>query len=310
MTDSTARIDPRYDPRFQRGYVGSETDAPPHAASPQPESPVVAPVPVTREPREQVEARPARFEPERSQAPRDDVHRGVPSPFVPPADRVPGAQEPGGGAESAAAEQAAVFAEVEPDDPESARYARAWLIAGWLFSVAILFGGLWWAWNAAIDPRYYTGFGGSDSDMFLYLQWSVPPAMVMIGGLGAVVVTTFAGMHQLAASRRQAQDGAVDRDADRAPSAFPRVPTAYVLIAIAVIGFIATYWLAGLIGAGQSVMWTESGPPAGQLTTVALSRVGDVGLAPISATAFAAVIGLVLLGVQSARPQRAARRAT
>ena len=34
MTDSKARIDPRYDPRFQRGYVGSETDAPTHAEAP------------------------------------------------------------------------------------------------------------------------------------------------------------------------------------------------------------------------------------------------------------------------------------
>ena len=29
MTDSRERIDPRYDPRFQRGYVGGEADAPP-----------------------------------------------------------------------------------------------------------------------------------------------------------------------------------------------------------------------------------------------------------------------------------------
>ena len=49
MTDSRERIDPRYDPRYQRGYVGSEADATPHADAPTPTSPVVAPVPVTRD---------------------------------------------------------------------------------------------------------------------------------------------------------------------------------------------------------------------------------------------------------------------
>ena len=125
-------------------------------------------------------------------------------------------------------------ADPEPDSP----YARAWLIAGWLFSGAILAGGLWWAWSAAIDPRYYTGLGGADA--FMYLQWSVPPAMVMIGVLGAVVVTTLAGLHQLAAS--------VDRAADHRASAFPRVPAAYALVAIAIVGVI----LRRLAGRGSS----------------------------------------------------------
>ena len=103
--------------------------------------------------------------------------------------------------------------DVGPVDPESDLYARSWLTAGWLFSGAILAAGIWWAWTAAIDPQYYTGLRTS-SDAFMYLQWSVPPSMVMIGALGVVVVTTFAGMHQLAAS--------ADRGADRALSAFPR----------------------------------------------------------------------------------------
>ncbi|MCD2443568.1 hypothetical protein LQ757_14915 [Agromyces sp. SYSU K20354] len=312
MTDSKARIDPRYDPRFQRGYVGSEADAPPHADSPPPGSPVVAPVPVTREPREQVESRPARLEPEVSPVREPRVaDRGTPRA------RVPHAPAPGAGASdgkapaepatdastdpSTADPFAAAFSGVEPDDPESAVRARAWLIAGWLFSGAILAGGLWWSWSAAIDPRYYNGFGGANSNAFMFLQWSVPPAMVMIGAIGIVVVTTVAGLHQLAAS--------ADRDAGGRASAFPRVPAAYGLIAIAIVGAIATFWLGGLIADGQGVMWTESGPRADQLTTVALGRVGEVGIGPIAAAAFASVIGLVLLGVQSARPLRPTRRA-
>ena len=211
------------------------------------------------------------------------------------------AAEAAGAATTGEAGAADAAADVGPADPRSALLARAWLIGGWLFSGAILAGGIWWAWTAAIDPRYYTGFGAADSDAFMYLQWSVPPSMVMIGALGAVVVTTFAGMHQLAAS--------ADRAADRPASAFPRIPAAYALVGIAIAGLIATLWLGGLIAGGQEVMWTETGPREDQLTTLALSRVGEVSVGPIAGAAFAAVIGLVLLGVQSARPMRPARGA-
>lgn len=313
MTDSKARMDPRYDPRFQRGYVGSEADGTPHADAPPPTSPVVAPVPVTRVPREQVESHPVRVEPEQPPVPEPQVVAGriatnVAAPTDPglrtaePADA--GAVDAAGDAGDAGATRDAgdvAVADGGPADPESAVLARAWLIGGWLFSGAILAGGIWWAWTAAIDPRYYTGFGSADSDAFMYLQWSVPPSMVMIGALGAVVVTTIAGMHQLATS--------APRGADRAVSAFPRVPAAYALVGIAIAGLIATFWLGGLIASGQEVMWTETGPREDQLTTVALSRVGEVGVGPIAAAAFAAVIGLVLLGVRSARPLRPARGA-
>ncbi len=321
MTDSKARIDPRYDPRYQRGYVGGETDAPPHAESPPPTSPVVAPVPVTREPREQVESRPARLEPERQQVTEPHVvaepgapnvaataaagqPARVPTDPTEPADAgaaVGVAAEPTvAGATGAAAPIDLEPVDPEPVDPESDLYARSWLAAGWLFSGAILAAGIWWAWTAAIDPRYYTGLG-TNSDAFMYLQWSVPPSMVMIGALGVVVVTTFAGMHQLAASAA--------RGADRALSAFPRVPAAYALAGIAIAGLIATFWLGGLVADGQDVMWTETGPREDQLTIVALSRVGEVAGAPVAGAAFAAVIGLVLLGVQSARTMRTTRRA-
>ena len=316
MTDSKARIDPRYDPRFQRGYVGSETDAPTHAEAPPPASPVVAPVPIMRAPREQVESHAARLEPEAQQVtePHIVAEQGAPNAAPNAASnaaaiadagqpvRVP-APEPAvaGAAEPIAAEPIDV-GPVDPEsvDPESELYARSWLTAGWLFSGAILAAGIWWAWTAAIDPRNYNGLR-TNSDAFMYLQWSVPPSMVMIGALGVVVVTTFAGMHQLATS--------ADRGADRALSAFPRVPAAYALAGIAIAGLIATFWLGGLVADGQDVIWTETGPREDQLSIVALSRVGEVAGAPVAGAAFAAVIALVLLGVQSARTMRTARRA-
>ena len=299
MADSRERIDPRYDPRFQRGYVGGEADAPPHAEAPTSTSPVIAPVPVTREPRERVESDPTRAEPEPEPEPP-----AIPEPHV--AER----SEPGAAAADRAAGTAGAAdpadpadpADAGPADPESDLHARAWLIAGWLFSGAILAGGLWWAWTAAIDPRYYTGMGNPTSDAFFFLQWTVPPAMVMIGAIGAVVVTTFAGLHQLAASD-------VGGGADRAASAFPRVPAAYVLVGIAVVGLIVAFWLGGLVADGQQVMWNGAAPQGDQLSRVALSRVGEVGVGPITAAAFASVIGLVLLGVESTRPLRRPRSA-
>lgn len=293
MTDSRERIDPRYDPRFQRGYVGGEADAPPHAESPTPTSPVVAPVPVTREPRERVESSPTRLEPEPEREPQPPA---IPEPHL--AEPI----EPSAAAAADPATGTAEPADVGPADPESDLHARAWLIGGWLFSGTILAGGLWWAWTAAIDPRYYTGLGNSTSDAFFFLQWTVPPAMVMIGALGAVVVTTFAGLHQLAAS--VVRDGT-----ERAPSAFPRVPAAYVLVGVAVVGLIVTFWLGGLVADGQQVMWSGAAPQGDQLSRVALSRVGEVGIGPIAAAAFASVIGLVLLGVESTRPLRRPRSA-
>ena len=303
MTDSRERIDPRYDPRFQRGYVGGEADAPPHAEAPTSTSPVVSPVPVTREPRERVESDPTRPEPEPDP-------QAIPEPRVAERSepRAAAAADPADGEVRAADPADDVIGAADrpsdagPADPESDLRARAWLIAGWLFSGAILAGGLWWAWTAAIDPRYYTGIGNSTSDAFFFLQWTVPPAMVMIGAIGAVVVTTFAGLHQLAAS--DVGDGA-----DRAASAFPRVPAAYVLVGIAVVGLIVAFWLGGLVADGQQVMWNGAAPQADQLSRVALSRVGEVGIGPIAAAAFASVIGLVLLGVESTRPLRRPRSA-
>ena len=305
MTDSRERIDPRYDPRFQRGYVGTEADAPSHADSPPPTSPVVAPVPITREPREWVESDPTRPEPEPEPEPPAIPEPRVAERSEPRAAAVADPAEGNIGAADPADDNVGAAdrpAYAGPADPESDLRARAWLIAGWLFSGAILAGGLWWAWTAAIDPRYYSGPGNSTSNAFYFLQWTVPPAMVMIGALGAVVVTTFAGLHQLAASDRGDGTG-------RTASAFPQVPAAYVLVGIAVVGLIVAFWLGGLVADGQGVMWSGAAPQGDQLSRVALSRVGEVGMGPVAAAAFASVIGLVLLGVESTRPLRRPRSA-
>lgn len=181
---NTRSIDPRFDPRFQRGYV-PDASAPPEAGSdavrPAPTVPTVPAVPTAPSPAPADAAPapaipdaplPATPEPIRSE-PIAEVVRDRPA-ATPETDREP------------------VFgALVDPDDDASS--ITPWFMAGWGVSViaAVVGVALWWA-GVATESFY-----GPTNESERWLQvigWSVAPALIEVGLIGVVVMLVWAGI--------------------------------------------------------------------------------------------------------------------
>ena len=310
MTDSRERIDPRYDPRYQRGYVGGEVDAPPHAESPTPTSPVVAPVPVTREPRERVESNPEpQLEPEAAR----DLEPVSPAAHEP--DAVPGGVPV---RVAAATPEPALAPGADPDpdsDPEvdrleasaAAARLRGWLIAGWAGTLGAVALGAWMSWTANSDPGWYGGRPDPATEILRTLGWSLSPALLMAGALGAVVVTGLAALLQDAARRR-----APERPAEA--EGFRRPPAWWALLAVASVGLVLIAWSVSLTTEGNAASsqlafngdGTVSDQQQATLTTIALGQFAQTTIGPLAFAVLAAFVAIVVVEVHrlSARPAR------
>ncbi|WP_448808317.1 hypothetical protein [Agromyces bauzanensis] len=185
MSEAKAPIDPRFDPRFQRGYV-PDAAAPAAAEAPMvptaPEVPASAPTPAsvddpvtaTDGPEAEVPARPADPEPVRPAGDDASAPIGARSPSDP---------EP----------ESALAALFEPSSQASSTFA-AWFTAGWGVSVvaAVLGVSLWWA--SIASQNYYSG-PGNESDRWLQaFGWMVAPSLVEAGLLGLVVMLVWTGL--------------------------------------------------------------------------------------------------------------------
>jgi len=139
-------LDPRFDPRFQRGYDGPE--------------PAVPEVPSTREP-----APPSTREPGR---------RSTPEPEPP--------STPG----SAVPSTSATPAPIEPDDafwepPRRNPFAIALLIG----SLAMIAVGLWLIWSVVTVSSYPDGYDRG-AQAFGLVQQQLTPALLITGLLGVI----------------------------------------------------------------------------------------------------------------------------
>lgn len=215
MTDSKERLDPRYDPRYQRGYVGGEADVPfpaiPHPEStPQPEfvpPPQVPPaahaVVVLRDadsPRPLPEGR-ARAVPAPSPAAEADgpAATSAPATIADDADRSGAdrasdertdADETDADRAGAAAAARARSAAVAPADGGIASWpANVWLWIAFGACLAFVVVGSWAIWSQVSDPRNYLGSVsvGVDESLRLLVSY-LAPALVQAGVVGAVVV--------------------------------------------------------------------------------------------------------------------------
>ena len=318
MTDSRERIDPRYDPRFQRGYVGGEADAPPHADSPTPSSPVVAPVPVTREPRERVESRPIRSQPEpvpAGEPAREPARESAPDP-VPARDAA--AQ---GVLVPVAAEVAPTLAPDPDPDPDSgpgpqadpldafdaAALVRGWLIAGWAVTVGAVALGAWMSWTVNSDSGLYFGRIDPSAEILRTLGWSLSPALLMAGVFGAVVVTGLAALLQDAARRRDSEPRA---DA----GGFRRTPAWWALVAIAAGGLVLIAWSVNLTTEGNAASsqfiysddgGTVSDAQQATFTKMALGQFAQTMIGPLAFAVIAAFVAVVVVEVQRLSARRA-----
>lgn len=199
-------FDPRYDPRFQRGWTPSESDgAPPPERAAPPER--VAPPP------ERVAPPPA---PERPDPPTSG---GPVSPFAPPEDRAvaaeigraeadgrPRADDPPGasgargatpaGSEPRQAPASATLASVdEAAEQDSARIIRLALGSAWAIAGAATLIGLALVWPLAMDDPY--GVTANETEMIVrtFAQF-LAPSLFSTGLLGIVVLVVIDGVRR------------------------------------------------------------------------------------------------------------------
>jgi hypothetical protein len=168
---SASRIDPRFDPRFQRGYA-PET----HGESDISEVRRVVPVPAL--PRESaaepaVDATAAAAE-DSAPARADDTADTAPSRPVATADA-----------------ELATFL----DDSGAVAPARfdAWFGAGWAIAVlaTVVGASLWWA---SIMGETYSGPVSASERWLQVVGWALAPSLVEAGLLGIVVMLVWAGV--------------------------------------------------------------------------------------------------------------------
>jgi hypothetical protein len=215
MTDSNATgVDPRYDPRFQRGYSGEmETDAsgspspsrpPRRSGSPQPTRP-------QRESLEELERRASertarphppeyeRFAPEErtvSSAPLADASAQAP---VAAGDRAQHGVDPHTDRDSVS------VAWFDESGAASTGSADPWFLGAWVMSaVALALGaGLFLSAVMAQDPYG----GGNLSDRWLqYAGWTIAPSLVQGGLLGVVAMLVWTGVRRARAQTQRASE--------------------------------------------------------------------------------------------------------
>jgi hypothetical protein len=213
MTETdTGRLDPRYDPRFQRGYAGAPaTDAAADATPPEAELDVPRPDTAIVEPQVDaavdaradaaVDARPdAAVLDARRDAAVDarpdaavlDARPDAAADATRPADP---AQPSAAGADPAAASVPALdrvdrAPEVEASDASG---ADPWFVGAWALSAVVLVVGAGLIWGGVMTQEF---FGPTDeSDRLLQLAgWTIGPALVQVGLLGVVGMLGWSGV--------------------------------------------------------------------------------------------------------------------
>lgn len=311
MTGAREGIDPRYDPRFQRGYDGHGADASnaSRTAAVEPGGVAAVEPPVRQDPGPISVAQSARAADVRTEHPV-----GPPSGADRGQDRGPDAEIADASAEEADDDvdlDVDLDHDHDPDlgiDFEAAPgpapadigwRAGTWFIAGWLVTGVLALVGLWILWTANSDIRTYYGgpttAGESDfAETFRALAWSLAPSLLLASSAGAVVVTAFAA-------------GLPTNGADRAERAFARRPAWWALVVIASICVIAVPILLGAISEGlmasSSLMFDGSEPDErtlAQFETMARGQVAQALLAPIGVMFVASIVGLVVLEARRA----------
>ncbi|MFB9307750.1 hypothetical protein BJY17_002779 [Agromyces hippuratus] len=288
---ATSGIDPRFDPRYQRGYAGGEeitTDAAPtmpaaRLRAPDPPAPAPAPAPIGA----------------------SDVGR-------PPS---------GGGGSAPGAPVAAVVSdpraervverarnEVDHEGQDDAfvvevvspgRSAIGWLIAGWAVTIAAFAAGAYLSWMVNSEIGYYTGAISSEDQWLRELGWTLSPSLIMAGATGVVVVTALAAFLHLR--------GPFDAD-DAAQGRFGRGTAWWALVSIAALGVVGVVWAVGRASeasrANSGLVFNGNGEPTGEqadvFAQIALGQFAQTLVGPLALAAIAAFVGLVAVEVRRA----------
>lgn len=285
MSDSSTRgVDPRFDPRFQRGYSDAAADAP--MAPPSSHPPRVRRAAPTPPPADDAAARLL-----------EAMQRTMPARQVRPSATEVEPDDPEDARETDLVEVEVLAQEPELEPEPGDRHARPWSIAGWVLSAALLVIGAWWIWAANSDPAYYTGSGITDM-AFRQLGWNFAPVFMQSGAIGLVLVTSFAAARQL--DRSRAVRRATGPDPAVADHGFWRTPGVVALIVIVAASGVVVIWLVGQFIDG-SMFGYGPAPSDEEVTRMALAQVASAAIGPLAFAAFGAVFGIILLGARHER---------
>lgn len=288
MSDgATAGFDPRFDPRYQRGYAGDiaderaadvETAGATDTATPTRPSVVRVPDPPTGAP-EAVEAARIETMPHAEPVAADDADALL-APLSNSGELF---------AESAATGEPA---------------ARTWLIAGWTLNIVVFGIGLWWSWSVHSDVSYYTGGTAPTDQAFRELGWSLSPALLTGGAVGAVVVTAVAAT----LSRGTPPDGAGHARRRRGAAW-------WALIGIVAASVVTTVWLASRMvegsAASSGLMYDGNGnAQIDEMAQLAAMAFGQFAQSAIGASAMTAIVaGVAVIAIEARRAALSAERA-
>ena len=209
MTDSNVTgVDPRYDPRFQRGYTGAgQTDASGSPSRPSRSAQPSRPSSPRRESLEELERRASertarrptpeeeRFAPEARATPSSTPLAAASAQATVGADGRGASDDDGGDGDFAS------VAWFDESGAASTGSADPWFLGAWALSgLALALGaGLFLSAIMGQDPYG----GGNLSDRWLqYAGWTIAPALVQGGLLGLVAMLVWTGVRH---ARRQAR---------------------------------------------------------------------------------------------------------
>ncbi|HKH08038.1 MAG TPA: hypothetical protein VKA62_03740 [Agromyces sp.] len=201
MTESNVTgVDPRYDPRFQRGYTGAgATDA---SGAPSRQSQSARPIQPTRPPRAPLEELERRASERTARRPTPEEER-----FSPEARAVPSnaslagasAHGPvGAGSQDASLDddrESTSVAWFDESGAASTGSADPWFLGAWVVSVvAVALGaGLF---LAAMTGQSFYGPTGPSEQWLQYAGWSIAPSLVQGGLLGIVAMLVWTGVRR------------------------------------------------------------------------------------------------------------------
>ena len=220
MTESNAGVDPRYDPRYQRGYAGAgQTDASGPAPRQSRPSPTARPLQPPRPSLEELERRASertarrptpeeeRFSPEARAVPSNASLAGASAHGQVSAD---GQTERG--ADPDTEHESASVAWFDESGAASTGSADPWFLGAWVVAVVALALGAG-LFLAAMTGQSFYGPTGPSEQWLQYAGWSIAPALVQGGLLGIVAMLVWTGVRR---ARTQAQRASVPGAEDAA----------------------------------------------------------------------------------------------
>ncbi|MEF3402725.1 hypothetical protein [Agromyces sp. CCNWLW203] len=291
--DATSGIDPRFDPRYQRGYDGSDAAVAPHPSEQRRSEPAAGSLPPTLQ---SGEARPP------AEVGPPVIANTNPAPESSTASSSPSARASTGPGHDGPVFETDAVGEPEPEPAQESRLVRRWFAAAWAMLGVCVVAGLAVTWAVNSDPNTYTGI--NPNDLLRQLSWVVAPNLVRVGLVGIVGLTVWIGVRQVLAAQGtrdsiEAQSAAVPATPSDDGRVLPRGFAVTVLFALIGAGAVVVVWWAS-VSTDRSIYNYSAEPSDEQMNAIAVAQTAGALVGPAIEMALWAVFGIIVLGVSAA----------